>query len=1006
MRKLLVLNAAVLAILLAAAHVFAEDAPLIREIAFVYFDPDTGLETPVDSPSPEWFAGKVQLKPGAPFSQAAAEQDLVQLNTQHKILVREVRPEPLDSGVRVVYVIERRPRAWTVQVTRAPKSPKIRTTALMEQAVRLRREDPVTMAALNADRWAIVDRLRRDGFLFATADAKYDPIQNRPGYVDVTFEVDRGPKVQPVEIEFYGNSTFARGDLLRALEMREDRWYTSRRFSQEKLNAGVDNIRKKYIAEGFEDAKVSARPVMIDAERVRLTLECEQMTEHNYIISNVRLRGAHVVDGSAAGRHLRRLFVGRISSRSEIDSGIDWLKTDYRKTGYETTPEDVVIQTDASKKRITVDMLFGKAREFVTINVKVAAAAGALRVERVSAETTGPFPQEKIASLIALKPLQIFSEEAFLRDVAAVSALYSNAGLALMNVDYDRALGSYRAKMEFMREGTDAYVRIDISEGGRYVVDKVTFDGLKPTLEEHIRDRLALTQGAIFNRKELAQDLEAIRLALQEKGYADARVTHDEARLARPGTRVYDIRYIVETGPLYYINLIRPRGNDRTRPVVITREMAIQPGDRFDIRQIEESTRRLKNTQMFDRVEINPLDSPRRIDTPTEFPPGEQEDEILYKDLEVNVQEASTTRFLIGAGASSAAGIFGDIRYQALNFDLSDSPKNWSDFVSGNAFTGAGQNLSIFLQPGSRASQFGIDFREPWLNDRPVELGVGAGYFTRDWDEYTLNRLGGNVTLGRRFQPTLTGFVGLRAHNVNVTDVDNGAATEIWDDEGSHNILGLSGGFTRNTIDDYLFPTTGRKTTLMGELIGDPFFNAVKLVAEGRWYKTIYEAPDKSRHVISFWGNTGTLVGDPPLFEKFYAGGLGSVRGFATHGISPLSDRRYVDPANPGLGTLPIGDGDPIGGQFLMEGGAEYLFPIIRDTLRGVVFLDAGSVADNSFGIGNAIGDVRVSTGIGIHLYVPQLGRVPIVMYLGVPLKKGSGDETEAFSFSIGVMFP
>jgi outer membrane protein assembly factor BamA len=217
-------------------------------------------------------------------------------------------------------------------------------------------------------------------------------------------------------------------------------------------------------------------------------------------------------------------------------------------------------------------------------------------------------------------------------------------------------------------------------------------------------------------------------------------------QLAQPGQKVYSVKYVVEPGPKYRIDLIRPRGNDKTKPVVITREMAIKPGDRYDVREIQESVRRLRNLRYFDEVEITPVDSNRK-----------GPDDTRYKDLVVRVKEANTRRLFIGAGASSAIGVFGDFRYEDANFDLADWPSSWGDFVSGSALSGGGQTLSVFLQPGSNASQFGIDWREPWLNDRPIELDVSVGYFTRDWDDYTVSKLGGSVTIGKRFQPNRAG---------------------------------------------------------------------------------------------------------------------------------------------------------------------------------------------------------------------------------------------------------
>ncbi len=487
-----------------------------------------------------------------------------------------------------------------------------------------------------------------------------------------------------------------------------------------------------------------------------------------------------------------------------------------------------------------------------------------------------------------------------------------------------------------------------------------------------------MKKGSLFTRRDLAADVQTIRTVYLEKGYADVQVRFDQAHMApEPGQKIYDLNYMVNEGPLYHIDLIRPRGNDKTKPAVITREMAISPGDRYDIRKIKQSIQRLRKLGYFSKVEVRAVGS-RRVE------PGKK-----YKELYVHVEEKGTSRLMLGVGGSSTGGVFGDLRFRDTNFDLSDTPRSWSDFVSGSAFAGGGQTLAVFLQPGTETSRFGFRWCEPWLNQRPVELGLSAAYSSREWDEYTVDKLGGSVTLGKRYPPTLTGFVGLRIHEVDVTDVDSDAPPDVRDDKGTHEMLGVSVGVTRNTLDKLTLPTSGKKYTLSAELVGDAGLDALKLIAEGRKYKTVHEAPDKSKHVVSLWGRTSVIAGsDLPVFERFYAGGLGSVRGFAAHGISPTYN------------------GDPIGGEFKIEGGVEYLFPFIKDTARGVVFLDAGSVADDSFDIGDALSDMRASTGVGLELVLPAAGGVPLAMYLGVPLKKESGDETEAFTFSLGIFLP
>jgi outer membrane protein assembly complex protein YaeT len=978
----------------------AADGGIVREVRFVYRDSATGKETVVDSPSPQSLASKISLAVGQPYTAKAANDDLTRFITQHGMLCREVRPEKVAGGVRLVYVFERRQRAWTVKVAAREGAPSVSSTSLMDEAVKLRSKAPVALADLNTDRWAIVDWLRRRGYYFATVNTIVRPTENRAGYVDVTFEVDRGPKVQPERISIRGNRSISDDELAGLMWTREDAWYNSKRFVQGAFDRDVENIKRHYLAKGWEDVRVKPLPVLFDPERVRIVVR-HKRAAGGRVVTRVRVSGSDALgNGLIRGQMVCRS--GRAFSRELFDRDLRWLDARYHRAGFRAHPVDRFVEhrdLGGGVVESRAEIIFSRAREVVTIDLTLKrGAAGAAVVETIGFKTTVPYAGKTPAGLAALRSGSAFTNEALLADVAAIARYYTDAaGLdyALIDVNYARTAQGYQVRMDLQKKGRSVWARVLIHEGGRYHVRGVAFQGVKPVFEDHVRDRLRMDQGSLFTRRDLAADLDTIKLVFMEKGYADVKVKLDEARMAQPGKKVYSLVYIVTPGPLYYIDIIRPRGNKKTKPVVITREMTVKAQDRFDIRKIRDSERRLRNTQHFAKVEVLAVDSPRRDD-------GKR-----FKELLVKVEERDTRRLFLGVRAGSHIGVMGDIGFRDTNFDMGDTPRDWADFVSGAAFSGGGQTLGIALQPGSRYSRFAIQWTEPWLDDEAVELGLGAAYTSRDWDDYEVSTIGGSVFIGKRFHRDVTGFIGVRAHRAEIDSISATAPPEIWADSGEHNILGVSVGITKNTLDDRAFPTEGVKKTLAAEVIGTPFPSTIKLIAEGRWYWTVHEAADKSRQVISLWGDSGVLVGgELPVHERFYAGGIGSVRGFATHGISPMDNRRFVSPAIPALGVIRVGSGDPVGGQFLMAGGVEYHFPVVKDRLRGLVFLDAGSVAENSFGIGSALSELRVSTGIGLHFKLPQLGGVPIAIYIGLPLKKESGDETETLSFSLGVVLP
>ncbi len=962
-----------------------------------------------------WFADRARLRVGGPYTAKAADEDLAQFITKHKRLCREVRPEPVEGGVRVVFVFERQERVLGVKVVAASGAPSIKSEDVMKHAVKLQPGMPVGLAAVNADRWRIIDYFRRDGYHFANVEARVEPVKARAGRSKVTFEIDRGPKVQPdmIIITGVGRDSIPEKELRSQMETTEDGWFSSKRFVKRTYEADVENIKRRYLAEGWEDVKVVAKPVLFDAEPVTLVVRYAKRNGRS-VVTSVSVGGSETI-GDRAVRKQLLCQRGSTFTRKKFDQDMQQLKARYYAAGLRAHPGDTVIkQSDlgAGKGELSANILFAMARETVLIDITFRPGDDAGRevtiVDKVTCNSSGPFANSNVAGLMKhVRPGAAFTQDALLRDIAAISRLYTRSKNAtrhaLIDTRYKPIPGGYRVRMDLVRKrpGTGsvaAHIRIRVNEGGRYYVQSVTLAGVtakkyvsERTFREHIRDRLKMKKSSLFTRADLAADLRAIHTAYQEKGYADVQVRLDEARMVRPGEKAYDLRYVIVEGPIYMIDIIRPRGNDKTRPDVITRELAIKPGDRYDIRKIKESKRRLKNLRYFSKIDIR--------SAPSKRPP---EDGRNFKELHVAVEEASTRRILIGLGASSSAGVFADLRHEDSNFDLGDPARSWADFVSGTAFAGGGQSLSLFLRPGSDMTQFGVQWREPWLNERAVSLGVTAGLYSRSWDDYTVEKLGASVTIGKRYRPTLTGFVGIRADIVEVTDIDKTAPKEVWDDKGTYTVIGVFTGITHNSVDDNMFPTKGTKWTLKGELVGGTDLGIVKLLADGRWFTPIHEAPDKSQHVFSLWGNMATILGsDPPVFERYFAGGLGSVRGFASHGISPTSKKIYVAP--PGGAVAVVKNGEQIGGLFKIEGGTEYYFPISKDKARGVIFLDVGSVSENSLGIGSAISDLRVSTGIGVQIVVPALGNAPIAVFLGVPLKKENDDETEAFTFSLGL---
>ena len=190
----------------------------------------------------------------------------------------------------------------------------------------------------------------------------------------------------------------------------------------------------------------------------------------------------------------------------------------------------------------------------------------------------------------------------------------------------------------------------------------------------------------------------------------------------------------------------------------------------------------------------------------------------------------------------------------------------------------------------------------------------------------------------------------------------------------------------RDTTDSRFRPSEGYRISLgweqVGALGGDYAFG--KPSAEATWYKTLHTDALERKGILGVRGDVAYIVGEAPMFEKYYAGGFSSVRGFQFRGISPRNGIRD----------------DPIGGEFLLLTGAEYSFPLYGRTIRGVTFLDMGTVSD-----GLSIATWRASVGFGIRVDVDFFGPVPMIFDFGFPIAQDEDDDTQIFNFSMGASF-
>lgn len=353
--------------------------------------------------------------------------------------------------------------------------------------------------------------------------------------------------------------------------------------------------------------------------------------------------------------------------------------------------------------------------------------------------------------------------------------------------------------------------------------------------------------------------------------------------------------------------------------------------------------------------------------------------------LDAVLQEANTGRFMLGVGVNSNLGIVGQITYDEQNFDWKRFPTSWEDIRTSRAFRGDGQQLRIEAVPGSQVSRYQVSFREPFLFDTQVGLGLNGFYFQRFFRDWKEERLGGRVSLSYMLTPDLSTTVALRGEQIQILDPTIPTPPELAAVLGQSDLFSASLGLAHDTRDSAFLATEGHYWSASFEqAFGTYDFSKGNI--ELRHHFTLFERPDGSgRHVLTLNTDLGFTGNHTPIFENYFAGGFNTIRGFRFRQASPRT-----------LGVA-------VGGHFKWLNTAEYMFPITADDmLRGVVFCDYGTVERD---IQLNAENFRVVLGAGFRVTIPAMGPAPLAFDFAVPVAHADGDQIQNFSFFVGANY-
>lgn len=515
---------------------------------------------------------------------------------------------------------------------------------------------------------------------------------------------------------------------------------------------------------------------------------------------------------------------------------------------------------------------------------------------------------------------------------------------------------------------------IEVTEGVRYTVSSIALSGVTLFPQEQILQKLSLKKSDPLLQENVLKDAQTIRDLYGSSAYIFTTV---EPILAfdETGSGVH-VNYQVNESKKVYIEKILIRGNDRTKEKVIRRELSIYPGDEFNIVELQKSRDRLLNLQYFSsiRTDIAPTAAPDKI------------------DLILNLEERKTGQAQMGFSVSSTFGLQGLFRLTQPNFDLFDLPKSLEDLASGNAFSGAGTYLSLEYMPGKIASRYRIFYRDPHIFDSDYRFSLGLSYTDTVYDRWREQKESASLGLGRSLTRNLILDLFYRSQETILSDFSPYAPIDALEWEGSSTLSALRAVLSYNKVQFDNFGTRFKGYQLQGSyeyaggfLGADVDFSSASLSAY--LYKSIMETKRGHKHVLSLEANAGWIephhdTEKVPVYERFFAGGPGTIRGFQWRGIGPH-------------------EGDSaIGGTVRTCATLEYSLPlpIEEKSFRGILFVDTANLASDIHSF--SMEEFRLATGFGFR--IKPMEAFVISLDFGFPLAWEPPDQRRTFHFTIG----
>lgn len=698
---------------------------------------------------------------------------------------------------------------------------------------------------------------------------------------------------------------------------------------------GVAAIRALYATGLFKDVRLEVDGAVLVV-----------VVEERPAIASIEFTGIKEFDKDAVKKSLREvgLAEARVFDRSLLERAEQELKRQYLGRGlYAVQVTTTVTPVERNRVNIVMAVDEGEAARIRSIRFTGNKAFTDRQLLReIELSTPGWFTWYTKRDQYARQKLQ--------GDLETLRSFYLNRGYLDFNVE--------STQVSISPDKQDIHITINLIEGERYTISEVKLAGELLGLEEELRALIDVKPGETFNAERLNNVSKRITDRFSQLGYAFA--SANPVPEANREKRQVAFTILVDPGRRVYVRRVNITGNARTRDEIIRREVRQFETAWFDSDKVRLSRDRIDRLGFFEKVEVETPAVPGSLD---------------QIDVNFNVKERPTGNIQAGAGYSSTEKLVLQAAYTQQNV------------------LGSGHAISFEVNTSRANRTLALTHVDPYVTidgiSRTTEI------FERKSDLARLNlgsvdftQRGGAVRFGVPFTEFDTVFFGLgyEGTRIGLTPFSPLRYVDYVNRFGQETqaLIG-SVGWARDSRDNILVPTRGRYQRAFLE-VGTPALDL-------QYYRLTYQyqqfMPLTPRFTLAFNGEVGVGGGYDgkayPLFKNFYAGGIGSVRGFDGGSLGPRDAL-----------------GDPLGGTRRINGSVEALLPLpgADRTLRALAFVDAGQV----WGAGQPVrlGDLRYSAGIGIA-WISPIG--PLKLSYAYPLKTEPLDRTQRFQFQIGTGF-